>query len=95
MERGAAGAAGQGTPEPSTCRPWTQTGRFDHVLRFLMLHHAIEWPAALAETLRALRPGGSLRGYDLTDSRLSRAISCAAHCAAHCAVRSPHGRGVT
>ena len=38
---------------------------FDTVLSFLMLHHVVEWPAALSEIARVLRPGGSLVGYDL------------------------------
>lgn len=39
---------------------------FDNVVSFLMLHHVIEWRAALAEIARVLRPGGTLLGYDLT-----------------------------
>lgn len=41
---------------------------FDNVLSFLMLHHVMEWRAALAEIARVLRPGGTLLGYDLTRS---------------------------
>lgn len=39
---------------------------FDNVVSFLMLHHVIEWRAALDEIARVLRPGGALLGYDLT-----------------------------
>ena len=55
---------------------------FDHVVSFLMLHHVIEWRQALQEAGRVLRPGGSLHGYDLTDSPVTRAI--------HWADRSPY-----
>jgi len=47
-----------------------------------MLHHVIEWPRAIAEAVRVLRPGGTLIGYDLTDTRLATMI--------HLADRSPH-----
>lgn len=42
---------------------------FDVVVSFLMLHHVIDWEAAIAEAARVLRPGGRLIGYDLTDTR--------------------------
>lgn len=47
-----------------------------------MLHHVIEWRAALNEVTRLLKPGGALLGYDLTDTRLARWI--------HAIDRSPH-----
>ena len=45
---------------------------FDTVCTWLMLHHTIDWAAVLAEAARVLRPGGTLVGYDLTDSAPSR-----------------------
>ena len=57
-------------------------GAFDVVTSYLMLHHVIDWPAALAEAARVLRPGGVLVGYDFTDTRFARLI--------HWADRSPH-----
>lgn len=57
-------------------------GSFDTVTSYLMLHHVIDWTAALAEMARVLSPGGALIGYDLTDTRLARAI--------HRVDRSPH-----
>ncbi|MBZ5736408.1 class I SAM-dependent methyltransferase [Nocardioides sp. TRM66260-LWL] len=59
-----------------------QTARFDAVTSYLMLHHVIDWVDALAEVARVLKPGGALIGYDLTDTRLARAI--------HRADGSPH-----
>jgi ubiquinone/menaquinone biosynthesis C-methylase UbiE len=47
-------------------------GRFDAVVSFIMLHHVIDWEAALGEAVRVLRPGGVLIGYDLVASRLAR-----------------------
>jgi SAM-dependent methyltransferase len=44
-------------------------GRFDAVVSFIMLHHVIDWEAALGEAVRVLRPGGVLVGYDLVASR--------------------------
>ena len=40
-------------------------GAFDAVVNWIMLHHTLEWETALAETIRVLRPGGQLVGYDL------------------------------
>ena len=59
-----------------------EPGRFDAVTSYLMLHHVIDWVDALAETTRVLKPGGVLIGYDLTNTRLARAI--------HRADGSPH-----
>jgi SAM-dependent methyltransferase len=47
-------------------------GSFDAVLSFIMLHHVIDWEAALGEAIRVLRPGGVLVGYDLVATRLAR-----------------------
>lgn len=47
---------------------------FDAVASFLMLHHVIEWRAALAEAGRVLRPGGALWGYDLLDTAVARFV---------------------
>lgn len=47
---------------------------FDAVTSYLMLHHVIDWPAALGEAARVLRPGGLLLGYDLTDTRAARIL---------------------
>ncbi len=41
---------------------------FDAVVSFIMLHHVIKWEKAIAETVRVLRPGGRLIGYDLLAS---------------------------
>lgn len=57
-------------------------GSFDTVTSYLMLHHVIAWEDALREVARVLRPGGAFIGYDLTKTRLARAI--------HTADRSPH-----
>jgi SAM-dependent methyltransferase len=56
--------------------------RFDVVASYLMLHHVIEWPLALAEAARVLRPGGTLVGYDLDRTRLATWI--------HVVDRSPY-----
>jgi SAM-dependent methyltransferase len=40
-------------------------GAFDVVLSWVMLHHTVEWEKALAESVRVLRPGGHVVGYDL------------------------------
>ncbi|MEN4478701.1 class I SAM-dependent methyltransferase [Mycolicibacterium cosmeticum] len=47
---------------------------FDSVLSALMLHHVIDWEAALAEVARVLRPGGVFVGYDLVRTPLATAI---------------------
>ena len=55
---------------------------FDTVTSFLMLHHVIDWPAALAEAHRVLRPGGLFVGYDLHQSRPAELV--------HIVDRSPY-----
>lgn len=40
-------------------------GSFDAVVSWIMLHHTLEWEKALAETVRVVRPGGEVVGYDL------------------------------
>lgn len=55
---------------------------FDFVTSYLMLHHVVEWSAALTEMRRVLKPGGQLLGYDLTATRAARVI--------HWGDRSPH-----
>ena len=57
-------------------------GNFDGAVSFLMLHHVIDWPEALAEVRRVLRPGGTFLGYDLTHAPIATAI--------HRLDRSPH-----
>ena len=59
-----------------------EAGHFDVVASYLMLHHVIDWGEALGEVARVLKPGGRFLGYDLTDTRLARAI--------HRADGSPH-----
>ena len=49
-------------------------GRFDAVLSFIMLHHVIDWEAAVGEAVRVLRPGGVLVGHDVVASRLARRL---------------------
>lgn len=49
-------------------------GTFDTVCSWLMLHHTIEWEQVLTEAARVLKPGGTLVGYDLPDSRIGRGV---------------------
>jgi len=44
---------------------------FDSVVSCLMLHHIIDWEAAIAEVARVLRPGGTFVGYDLVRTPLA------------------------
>ena len=55
---------------------------FDVAVSLLMLHHVLDWEAAIQEVARMLRPGGRLVGYDLTATRSARAL--------HLVDRSPH-----
>lgn len=55
---------------------------FNVVLSLLMLHHTLTWGQVLAEAGRALRPGGTLIGYDVLDTASARWL--------HRADRSPH-----
>jgi ubiquinone/menaquinone biosynthesis C-methylase UbiE len=50
--------------------------RFDLVLSFAMLHHVGDWPGAVREALRVLRPGGRLVGYDALEAPLVRLLHC-------------------
>ena len=45
---------------------------FDAVLSFIMLHHVIDWEAAIGDAVRVARPGGIMLGYDLVDTPLAR-----------------------
>lgn len=55
---------------------------FDAAVSLLMLHHVIDWEAAVRELARVVRPGGRVVGYDLVASRGARLL--------HLADRSPH-----
>lgn len=55
---------------------------FDGVTSFLMLHHVVDWEAAVVEVRRVLKPGAAFLGYDLTDTVTARLV--------HRADRSPH-----
>ena len=50
--------------------------RFDLVFSFAMLHHVGDWPGAVAEALRVLRPGGRFVGYDALEGPLVRLLHC-------------------
>jgi len=58
-----------------------EDGRFDFVLSAAMLHHVVAWEKALAETVRVLRPGGRLIGYDLLDTAPIRLLHFGETCA--------------
>jgi SAM-dependent methyltransferase len=49
---------------------------FDVVSSFAMLHHVGDWPRAINEALRVLRPGGRLIGYHPLDGPLTRLLHC-------------------
>ena len=55
---------------------------FDAAVSLLMLHHVIDWEAAIAELARVVRPGGRIVGYDLIATPGARLL--------HLADRSPH-----
>jgi SAM-dependent methyltransferase len=55
---------------------------FDAAVSLLMLHHVIDWEAAIAELARVVRPGGRVVGYDLIATPGARIL--------HVADRSPH-----
>jgi len=57
-------------PADVTALPFAEHS-FDAVVSYLMLHHVIEWEAAIREVARVLRPGGTFVGYDLDDTRLA------------------------
>jgi ubiquinone/menaquinone biosynthesis C-methylase UbiE len=50
------------------------SGRFDGVVSFVMLHHVVEWEKAIAEAMRVLRPGGILLVADFQDFGLLRTL---------------------
>ncbi len=49
-------------------------GEFDAVVSCLMMHHVIEWEAAVAEIARVLKPGGLFVGYDLTRTPVATVV---------------------
>ncbi|QGG94972.1 class I SAM-dependent methyltransferase [Actinomarinicola tropica] len=55
---------------------------FDAAVSLLMLHHVIDWEAAIREMARVVRPGGRVVGYDLIATPGARLL--------HLADRSPH-----
>jgi SAM-dependent methyltransferase len=55
---------------------------FDAAVSLLMLHHIIDWEAAIHELARVVRPGGRVVGYDLIATPGARVL--------HLADRSPH-----
>lgn len=68
-------------PADTTALPFDDA-EFDVVASFLMLHHVVDWTAALSEAARVLRPGGTFVGYDLDRTRFATLI--------HWADRSPY-----
>jgi ubiquinone/menaquinone biosynthesis C-methylase UbiE len=53
-----------------------ENDRFDLVFSFAMLHHVGDWPGAVAEALRVLRPGGRFVGYDALEGPFARLLHC-------------------
>jgi ubiquinone/menaquinone biosynthesis C-methylase UbiE len=51
-----------------------EDGSFDLVLSFGVLHHIREWPRAMTEVSRVLRPSGDYVLGDIAYSRFSRAV---------------------
>ena len=47
---------------------------FDAVCGFAMLHHVLRWEDAVRESVRVLKPGGHLIGYDILGNRAMRAL---------------------
>lgn len=45
---------------------------FDAVISYLTLHHVIDWTNPVQDAARGLPSGGTVVGYDVTDSRLAR-----------------------
>jgi ubiquinone/menaquinone biosynthesis C-methylase UbiE len=60
-------------PADATALPF-EDASFDSVVSCLMLHHVINWEAALREAARVLRPGGVFVGYDLVRTPLATAV---------------------
>jgi ubiquinone/menaquinone biosynthesis C-methylase UbiE len=56
--------AARAVPADATALPFADDA-FDSVVSCLMLHHIIDWEAAVGEIARVLRPGGMFVGYDL------------------------------
>lgn len=75
------GDRGRAVQADSTQLPFNDD-RFDAAVAFLMLHHVIDWEAAITELARVVRPGGEIVGYDLTDGREAQLL--------HKLDRSPH-----
>ena len=60
-------------PADATALPFGDAA-FDSVVSCLMLHHVIEWEAAVEEIARVLRPGGMFVGYDLTRAPVATCV---------------------
>ena len=57
----------------ATALPFSDAS-FDAVLSWVMLHHTVEWEKVLAESVRVLRPGGHIVGYDLVSTAPTRLL---------------------
>jgi ubiquinone/menaquinone biosynthesis C-methylase UbiE len=57
----------------ATALPFSD-GSFDAVLSWVMLHHTMEWEKVLAESVRVLRRGGYIVGYDLVSTVPTRLL---------------------